>query len=122
MRSRPSTVLNPNSQTQSTLAGASQCTSRGNFRVRDGGRVVDVTSNDKDKLLSDHCNRSPHTGETCTRLQGRPTQGRGGHTGGGSKPRVNHTSTLEMVVPTPNTHPSATNMRGLSKDEVEALC
>jgi len=48
--------------------------------------------------------------------------GHEGHTCGGTRPRANHTSTVEMAVPTPDTLPSTTDMGGLSKDEVEALC
>jgi len=63
--SRLSTMLHPSSQTQFALVGASQHTSRGDFRVRDGGKVANATSNDKDKLLCDHYNRSQHTRENC---------------------------------------------------------
>jgi hypothetical protein len=91
---------------------------RGDFRVRDSVKIANTTSDDKDKLFCDHCNRSRHTRETCWRLQGcPPIRGRGGHTGGRTRPRANHTSTVEMVVPTPDTHPFAIDMGGLSKDE-----
>jgi hypothetical protein len=63
--SHRSTMLHPSSQTQFALVGASQHTSRGDFRVRDGGKVANATSNDKDKLLCDHYNRSQHTRENC---------------------------------------------------------
>jgi hypothetical protein len=120
--SRLSTMLHPSSQTQYALVGTSQHTSRDNFRVRDSGRIVDATLDDRDKLFCDHCNRLRHTRETCWRLHGCPTRGCGGCTGGGARPRAHHTSTVEMAIPTLYTHPSTTDMGGLSKDEVEVLC
>nr|CAD1835548.1 unnamed protein product [Ananas comosus var. bracteatus] len=38
---------------------------------------------DKDHLKCDHCGRSRHTKETCWKLHGRPTRGRGGRSGSG---------------------------------------
>ena len=95
---------------------------RGDFKSRDGGRFADATLDDKYKLFCDHYNRSQHTRETCWRLNGRPlNQGRGGRTGGGTRPRANHTSTIETDVPTLSPSPSSTDMGGLSKEKVEAL-
>jgi hypothetical protein len=84
-------------------------TLRDNFKVRDSGRIADA------------CNRLRHTRKTCWRLHGRPTRDRGGRTSGGTRPRAHHTSTIEMTIPTLDTHPSTTDMEGLGKDEVEAL-
>jgi hypothetical protein len=103
--SRRSTMLHPNSQIQFALVGASQHASIGDFRIQD----------DKHKLFCDHCNRSQHTwGHP-------PTRSHGGRTGGQIRPLANHTSIVEMVIPTPETYPSATDIVDLSKDKVEAL-
>jgi hypothetical protein len=104
-----STMLHPSSQTQSALVGTSQRTLRDNFKVRDSGKIANA------------CNRSQHTWKTCWRLLGRPTRDRGGRTSGGTMPRAHHTSTIEMTIPTLDTHPSTTDMEGLRKDEIEAL-
>jgi len=71
--SRRSIILHPSSQTQSALVGASQRPFIGDFGVQDDGKVADMTSDDKDKLFCDHCNRSRHTRETCRRLKSNPT-------------------------------------------------
>jgi hypothetical protein len=108
--SHRSTMLHPSSQTQSALVGTSQRTSRDNFRIRDSGRIANAPSNDRDKLFCDHYNRSRHTRETCWRLHGSPTRGRGGRTGGGTKPQAHHTSTVKMATPALDTHLSTTDM------------
>jgi len=115
-------MLHSSSQSQSTLVGATLCTPSNSSRFRDRDRTADATSDDKDKLFCDHCNRSRHTRETCWKLQGRPTRGRGGRTGGGFRPRAHHTSTVETTTPTLDTSSSTIDIGGLSKDEVEALC
>jgi hypothetical protein len=108
-------MLHPSSQIPSALVSASPHPSRSDFKSRDGGKNADATSDDKDKLFGDHCNRSRHTRETCWRLNGRPpNRGRGGHTGGGIRPRANHTSTVETDVLTLDPSPSSTDMGGLS--------
>jgi hypothetical protein len=120
--SRRSTMLHPSSQIPFALVSASPHPSRGDFKSRDGGRIADATSDDKEKLFCDYCNRSRHSRETCWQLNGRPTnRGCGGHTSGATKPWANHTSTVEMDVPTLDPSPSSTDMGGLSKEEVEAL-
>jgi hypothetical protein len=48
-----------------------------------------------------HCNRSWHIRGTCWRLHGHPTRGRGGRSGGGTRPRANHTSMVDTIVSTP---------------------
>jgi hypothetical protein len=117
-----STMLHSSSQTPFALVSASPRHSRGDFKSRDGGRITDATFDDKDKLFCDHCNRSRHTRETCWRLNGRPpNRGRGGRSGGGTRPRANHTSTVETDVPTLGPSHSSTEMGGLSKEEVEAF-
>jgi len=60
-------------------------------------------------------------GETCWKLQGCPTRGRGGCTGGGFRPRAHHTSTVETTTPTLDISSSTTDIGRLSEDEVEAL-
>jgi hypothetical protein len=114
--SRRSTMLHPSSQTQSALVSAFPRTLKGDFRGREGGRVANATLDDNDKLFCDQCNRSRHTRETCWRLHGRPTRGRGGHTSGGTGPRANYTSAVETDVPTPDTHYSSFDTGGLSKE------
>jgi hypothetical protein len=52
-----STMLHPSSHTQFAFVDTSQHPSRGDFRVRDGGRVAHMTLDDKDKLFCGHCNR-----------------------------------------------------------------
>jgi len=116
-----STILHSSSQSQSDLVGATQRTPSNSSRFRDRDRTADATSDDKDKLFCDHCNRSRHTRETCWKLQGHPTRGRGGRTGGGFRPRAHHTSTVETTTPTLDTSSSTTDIGGLSKDEVESL-
>jgi hypothetical protein len=51
-------MLNSNSKAQSALVSASQCIPKGDSRSQDSGKVTDATSDDKDKLFDDHCNRS----------------------------------------------------------------
>jgi hypothetical protein len=119
--SHRSTMLHSSSQSQSALVGTTQRTPTNSSRFRDKDRIADEASDDKDKLFCDHCNRSRHTRETCWKLQGRPTQGRGGHTGGGFRPWAHHTSTIETTTPTLDTSSSTRDIGGLSKDEVEAL-
>jgi hypothetical protein len=75
--SRRSTMLHSSSQSQSALVGATQLTPSNSSKFRDRDRTANATSDDKDKLFCDHCNRSRHTQETCWKLHGRPTQGCG---------------------------------------------
>jgi len=75
--SRRSTMLHSNSHSQSALVRATQRTPSSNSKFRDRDKTADATSDDKDKLFCDHCNRSRHTQETCWKLHGRPTQGCG---------------------------------------------
>jgi hypothetical protein len=119
--SRRSTMLHSNSHSQSALVRATQRTPSSNSKFRDRDKTADATSDDKDKLFCDHCNRSRHTRETCWKLHGRLTRGRGGRTCGGFRPRAHHTSTVKTTAPTLETSSSTTDTWGLSKDEVEAL-
>jgi hypothetical protein len=59
--SRRSIMLHFSSQSQSALVGASQHTSTNSSRFRERDKIADATSDDKDKLFCDHCNRSQHT-------------------------------------------------------------
>jgi cobalamin biosynthesis Mg chelatase CobN len=119
--SRRSTMFHSSSQSQSALVRAAQCTPSNSSKFRDRDKTADATSDDKDKLFCDHCNRSRHTRGTCWKLHGRPARGRGGHIGGGFRPRAHHTSTVETTTPTLETSCSTIDTGGLSKDEVEAL-
>jgi hypothetical protein len=49
--SRCSTMLHYSSQAQFAQTSASQLNSKGHLRNRDGGRVTEATSNDKDIIL-----------------------------------------------------------------------
>jgi hypothetical protein len=69
-------MLHPSSHTQSALVSVSPRTLKGD--LGQAGRVADATLDDRDKILCDHCNRLRYTWETCWRLHGQPTRGRGG--------------------------------------------
>jgi hypothetical protein len=117
--SHHNTMLHSSSQAQFALVSASQRNSKDDFKSRDGGKVTNATSDDKDKLFCDHCNRSRHTRKTCWRLHGHPTRGCEGHSGGGTRPRANHTSMVETIVSTPDASSLLLDTGVFSKEEVD---
>ncbi|KAJ7968090.1 Retrovirus-related Pol polyprotein from transposon TNT 1-94 [Quillaja saponaria] len=62
--------------------------------------------NDKDDLQCDYCGKTRHTRDTCWKLHGRPTRGRGGRFVGPPRSRAHVSDTVES---SPSTESSALN-------------
>ena len=61
-------------------------------------RANDQSQLDKDQLKCDHCGRTRHTRDTCWKLHGRPTRGRGGRGGsvrGTGRPQAYQSDVVE---------------------------
>jgi hypothetical protein len=110
-------MLHSNSQAQYTLVRASQRNLKIDFRSRDGGKVTNATSDDKDKLFCDRLGILGKLFGDFMVVLHEVT----GHSRGGTRPRANHTLYVETMVFAPDSSSLSADTGVFSKEEVDTL-